>query len=68
MVEIASESGYNSGYGHMVLLDHAFGYKTRYAHLSRVLVSPGEHVVRGQKIAEAGRTGHLDRPRTSTTR
>ena len=57
VVEIASESGYNGGYGHMVLLDHAFGYKTRYAHLSRVLVSPGEHVVRGQKIAESGNTG-----------
>ncbi|MFR6634001.1 MAG: M23 family metallopeptidase [Alistipes onderdonkii] len=47
----------NSGYGHMVLLNHEFGYKTRYAHLSKVLVQPGERVARGQVIAETGNTG-----------
>lgn len=56
-VEIATEQGYNGGYGRMILLDHAFGYKTRYAHLSRVLVRPGDKVVRGQLIAETGNTG-----------
>ena len=56
VVEIASAGG-NGGYGHMVLLNHEFGYKTRYAHLSKVLVQPGERVARGQIIAETGNTG-----------
>ena len=45
------------GYGQQVLLDHEFGYKTRYAHLSRILVQPGDKVVRGQVIGEVGSTG-----------
>ena len=56
VVEAASTGG-NGGYGHMVLLNHEFGYKTRYAHLSKILVQPGERVVRGQIIAETGNTG-----------
>lgn len=56
-VEIASERGYNGGYGGMVLLNHEFGYKTRYAHLSKVHVKPGDKVVRGQLIAETGNSG-----------
>lgn len=56
-VEIAEEHGYNGGYGHMVLLNHGFGYKTRYAHLSHVHVKPGQKVLRGQLIAETGNTG-----------
>ncbi|MDE5636653.1 MAG: M23 family metallopeptidase, partial [Alistipes sp.] len=36
------------GYGRQILLDHGFGYKTRYAHLNKVLVKPGDKVVRGQ--------------------
>lgn len=39
-----------------------FGYKTRYAHLSKVLVKPGERVTRGQVIARNGQHGPLDRP------
>ena len=61
-VEIASESGYNGGYGRMVLLNHEFGYKTRYAHLSKIHVKPGEKVVRGQLIAETGNTGISQAP------
>jgi len=56
-VEIASGQGYNGGYGRMILLDHEFGYKTRYAHLEKVLVAPGERVVRGQIIGLSGNTG-----------
>lgn len=47
----------NRGYGRMILLDHEFGYKTRYAHLSQILVKPGEKVVRGQLIGYMGNTG-----------
>lgn len=45
------------GYGKQILLDHEFGYKTRYAHLSKILVKPGQKVVRGQLIGEVGNTG-----------
>lgn len=61
-VELAQSSGYNGGYGHQVLLDHEFGYKTRYAHLSDILVKPGDRVVRGQIIAHTGNTGRSTGP------
>lgn len=50
------------GYGHQILLNHEFGYKTRYAHLSRMFVKPGDKVVRGQIIAEVGNTGGTTGP------
>ncbi len=46
-----------SGYGEQILIDHRFGYQTRYAHLSKILVKEGEEVVRGQQIGEMGNTG-----------
>ncbi|MFR9650076.1 MAG: M23 family metallopeptidase [Rikenellaceae bacterium] len=53
-----SEMGYRrSGYGQMLLINHGYGYKTRYAHLSRRLVSVGDSVKRGDVIGEAGNTG-----------
>lgn len=61
-VELAVGSGYNGGYGYQVLVNHGFGYKTRYAHLSKVLVKPGERVTRGQVIAETGNTGRSTGP------
>ena len=45
------------GYGKQILLNHEFGYKTRYAHLSQVLVQAGEEVKRGQLIGLMGSTG-----------
>lgn len=56
-VEKAFPTGYNGGFGRFILLNHEFGYKTRYAHLSQVLVKPGERVVRGQLIGLMGSTG-----------
>jgi murein DD-endopeptidase MepM/ murein hydrolase activator NlpD len=45
------------GYGNVVVLMHRDGYSTLYAHLSRPLVRPGDVVVQGQLIGEAGCTG-----------
>lgn len=45
------------GYGKQILLNHEFGYKTRYAHLSKIYVKPGDMVTRGQLIGEVGSTG-----------
>ncbi len=50
-------SSWNSGYGNLVLLQHDFGFSTRYAHNSRLLVKVGERVKRGQVIALMGTTG-----------
>src|SRR5690606_19031089 len=50
------------GYGLTVELDHGFGYVTRFAHASRVLVRVGETVERGQTIAEVGATGLVTGP------
>ncbi len=49
--------GYDGGYGLIVRLNHGFGYKTTYAHLSQALVKKGQKVQRGQVIAKSGNTG-----------
>ena len=53
-----TEAAYNSGgYGNLIKLDHGRGIETRYAHLARILVSPGQRVARGQVIGHMGSTG-----------
>ena len=55
----AKRSGWNNGYGNVIVLDHGNGVKTRYAHNSTVYVSVGQSVRRGQVIAVMGRTGRV---------
>ena len=49
--------GHKEGYGLTVEIDHGFGYRTIYAHLSKSLVREGEHITRGDEIAKTGDSG-----------
>ncbi|HNX79342.1 MAG TPA: M23 family metallopeptidase [Prolixibacteraceae bacterium] len=52
----------HSGYGKMILVDHGFGYKTLYGHLSNFKVKPGQKVKRGEIIGFVGNTGTSTHP------
>ena len=54
---IVAYSGYEKGYGQKVTINHGYGYKTIYAHLSKSLVRQGQKVKRGDVIALSGNTG-----------
>ena len=46
-----------SGYGNVVVIDHGFGYKTRYAHLMEIKVLEGQVIIRGDQIGTLGSSG-----------
>lgn len=59
IVEIADRKG---GYGNMIDITHGYNYLTRYAHLSKIIVSEGDEVKRGQLIGYVGSTGKSTGP------
>lgn len=54
-IESAGNSG--AGYGNEVVINHGYGYKTRYAHLNSVSCRRGKSVKRGEVIGRVGNTG-----------
>ena len=50
------------GYGNLVLISHANGFVSAYAHASELMVKRGDTVKRGQVIAHAGQTGNVTSP------
>lgn len=56
-VIVARSSGWNGGYGQYIVIKHANGTQTLYAHLSGVRVSQGDNVEQGQVIGNMGSTG-----------
>ena len=52
-----AKAGWASGYGYVVYINHEDGRQTRYGHLSKVLVKPGQSVKQGERIALSGSTG-----------
>ena len=59
---VVTFAGRKSGYGLMVEVDHGFGYTTRYAHASTLLVHRGKRVERDEVIAQVGCTGVCTAP------
>ncbi len=59
---IVSSAERTSDYGNIVKIDHGSGLETRYAHASKLLVSAGERVVKGQIVAQVGSTGRSTGP------
>lgn len=60
--EVSRISYSNRGYGNMVIIDHGFGFKTRFAHLDKIQVKKGDRVVRGEQIGTLGNTGRSTGP------
>ncbi len=52
-----TQAGWLGTYGYVIFIKHPDGKETRYAHLKTILVSKGDYVSQGQKIALSGNTG-----------
>jgi murein DD-endopeptidase MepM/ murein hydrolase activator NlpD len=66
---VASDSGYvvyagwdRTGYGNLIVVDHGNGYRTYYAHLSKIFVRVGDSVGKGQRVGSVGNTGNSTGP------
>ncbi|MEP5760565.1 MAG: M23 family metallopeptidase [Litoreibacter sp.] len=56
---VVTHAGWQSGYGKLVKIKHAFGIETRYAHNSVIRVKVGQRVSRGDRIGDMGATGRV---------
>jgi murein DD-endopeptidase MepM/ murein hydrolase activator NlpD len=54
--------GTEGGYGKVLVVDHGYGVKTRYGHLSEIHVKLGQRVARGDRVASVGNTGRSTGP------
>ncbi len=59
---VVTHAGRNGGYGKTIDISHGFGYVTRYAHLSEILVRPGQRLRRGELLGRVGSTGRSTGP------
>lgn len=59
---VVVEAGWSAGYGRCVVIDHGDGRQTLYGHLSRILVSQGQRVGRGELVGLVGASGWATGP------
>lgn len=59
---VVTKSGWGTGYGQYVEINHGNGYITRYAHASRLIATVGQNVKAGDHIANVGCTGRCTGP------
>jgi murein DD-endopeptidase MepM/ murein hydrolase activator NlpD len=59
---IVTFAGYDEGYGKMVVIDHGYGYSTRYGHNSQIYVQVGQKVSRWDIVSSVGNTGRSTGP------
>lgn len=59
---LVTKSGWATGYGKVIEIDHGNGFKTKYAHLNAIYVKKGAKVTNGQSIGEVGSTGRSTGP------
>jgi len=59
---VVSFAGWQTGYGNVVKISHEFGFETVYAHQSKIRVTKGQRVSRGERIGDMGNTGRSSGP------
>lgn len=59
---VVSTTGKAGGFGNLLTINHGYGLKTRYGHLSKILVKKGQAVKRGETVALIGNTGRSTGP------
>ena len=59
---VVSKSRWIGGYGRCIIIDHAWGYESKYAHLHKYFVKKGDTDYKGQAIARAGNSGAVTGP------
>jgi murein DD-endopeptidase MepM/ murein hydrolase activator NlpD len=59
---VIKTAGYMTGYGYVVIINHGYGYETLYAHNSKLLVTSGQTVKKGQVVSLSGNSGDSTGP------
>jgi murein DD-endopeptidase MepM/ murein hydrolase activator NlpD len=59
---VVSFTGWDRGYGRVVVIKHGHGFDTKYAHLKKSIVKKGQHVKRGETIGLVGSSGRTTGP------
>jgi murein DD-endopeptidase MepM/ murein hydrolase activator NlpD len=59
---VVKKARWEKGYGYLIVIDHGYGYETRYAHLKSFKVKQGQRVMRGETIALSGNSGRSTGP------
>ena len=59
---IVISAGWNGGHGRRVVVQHRYGYRTSYSHLSQIVAAPGSRIGAGESIGLVGNSGRSTGP------